>query len=176
MDRAMFLFCWDFDFLCIITNWYFHCILSIFSTIKFMIQDLNWLIGINSCKSSSKTYIHINIRSNNNIQMKKIVRYDILKIMIHLAWVANSMVIFSASYVLTGEFIQLHYIGLYGNQYYSPNLWSRPVLDQGCAPSFVWDSRKIVTRKCFWLVSTCSVFCKRVWKVFHVWEADEIEN
>ena len=39
-----------------ITNWHFHCILSSFSTIKFMIQDLNWLIRINTCKIYLFTY------------------------------------------------------------------------------------------------------------------------
>ena len=34
----------------------------------------------------------------DNIPAKKFIIFDIMKIMIHLAWVANSMVIFSASY------------------------------------------------------------------------------
>ena len=34
----------------------------------------------------------------DNIQAKNFVKFDFMKIMIHLAWVANSMVIFSASY------------------------------------------------------------------------------
>ena len=36
----------------------------------------------------------------DNIQAKNFVKFDFMKIMIHLAWVANSMVIFSASYVI----------------------------------------------------------------------------
>ena len=36
----------------------------------------------------------------DNIQAKNFVKFDFMKIMIHLAWVANSMVIFSASYKL----------------------------------------------------------------------------
>ena len=35
----------------------------------------------------------------DNIQAKYFVKFDIVKIMIHLAWVPNSMVIFSASYL-----------------------------------------------------------------------------
>ena len=35
----------------------------------------------------------------DNIQAKNFVKFDFVKIMIHLAWVANSMVIFSASYL-----------------------------------------------------------------------------
>ena len=34
----------------------------------------------------------------DNMQAKDFVKFDIMKIMIHLAWVPNSMVIFSASY------------------------------------------------------------------------------
>ena len=34
----------------------------------------------------------------DNTPAKKFIIFDIMKIMIHLAWVANSMVIFSASY------------------------------------------------------------------------------
>ena len=37
--------------------------------------------------------------SIDDIQAKNFIEFDILKIMIHLAWVANSMVIFSASYL-----------------------------------------------------------------------------
>ena len=33
----------------------------------------------------------------DNMQAKDFVKFDIMKIMIHLAWVPNSMVIFSAS-------------------------------------------------------------------------------
>ena len=40
------------------------------------------------------TSIHIVI---DDIQAKIFVKFDFMKIMIHLAWVANSMVIFSAS-------------------------------------------------------------------------------
>ena len=34
----------------------------------------------------------------DNIKAKDFVKFDFMKIMIHLAWVDNSMVIFSASY------------------------------------------------------------------------------
>ena len=34
----------------IITNWDFHCILSSFSTIKFMIRELNWIDKVYPCK------------------------------------------------------------------------------------------------------------------------------
>ena len=34
----------------------------------------------------------------DNMQAKDFVKFDIMKIMIHLAWVPNSMVIFSVSY------------------------------------------------------------------------------
>ena len=33
----------------------------------------------------------------DNIQTKKFIKFDFIKIMIQLAWVANAMVIFSAS-------------------------------------------------------------------------------
>ena len=36
----------------------------------------------------------------DNIQAKNFVKFDFMKIIIHLAWVDNSMVIFSASYKL----------------------------------------------------------------------------
>ena len=34
----------------------------------------------------------------DNIKAKNFVKFDFMKIMIHLAWLDNSMVIFSASY------------------------------------------------------------------------------
>ena len=39
----------------------------------------------------------------DNIQAKDFVKFDIMKIMIHLAWVPNSMVIFSASYLTKAD-------------------------------------------------------------------------
>ena len=44
-------------------------------------------------------YIHLLI---GYIQAKTFVVFDVMKIMIQLAWVANSMVIFSASYSVLG--------------------------------------------------------------------------
>ena len=40
--------------------------------------------------------IHMSI---DNIQAKNFVIFDFMKIMIHFAWVANSMIIFSTSYM-----------------------------------------------------------------------------
>ena len=51
-----------------------------------------------SCRESfifSNKSIHILI---DDTQAKNIIIFDVMKFMIHLAWVANSMVIFSASY------------------------------------------------------------------------------
>ena len=45
-------------------------------------------------------------------QAKNCIIFDVMKIMIHLAWVANSMVIFSASY---NEDVHEHLLSYYAS-------------------------------------------------------------
>ena len=99
----MFFFCWYFDFLCkfkisngswCIDKTSFYCILPVFSAVKWRITDKNRQMHVKCMQNMSvSSWIE-------NIEAKNFVRFQLLKFMIHLARVANFMVIFSASYTL----------------------------------------------------------------------------
>ena len=98
----MFFFCWYFDFLCkfkisngswCIDKTSFYCILPVFSAVKWRITDKNRQMHVKCMQNMSvSSWIE-------NIEAKNFIRFQLLKFMIHLARVANFMVIFSASYV-----------------------------------------------------------------------------
>ena len=97
----MFFFCWYFDCLCKfkisngswrIDKTSFFYILPVFLAVKWRIRDRNRQMHVKWLQNTSvSSWIE-------NIEAKNFIRFQLLKFMIQLAWVANFMVIFSASY------------------------------------------------------------------------------